>query len=99
MKKLFIITIFLSISILGYSQETNKELLKKAETELSSVVEKEDYEKAAQLKNEIEIRKQIEEAVAEGDYQLAANLKIGYIIFTEVSKEEFGQIKAEQVNL
>lgn len=75
MKKTLIISIYLLICTLGYSQETNKELLKKAETEMQVAAEKEDYEKAAALKKEIEIRKQIEEAVANGDYEAAASLK------------------------
>ena len=75
MKKLLSISIFLILCTLGYSQETNKELLKKAEMELSTALEKEDYEKAAQLKKEIETRKEIEKAVENGDYELAARLK------------------------
>jgi hypothetical protein len=75
MKKLLTSFIFLLICTLGYSQETNKELLLKAETELSSAIAKEEYKKAAALKKEIEIRKQIEEAVANGDFELAGILQ------------------------
>lgn len=75
MKKILSISIFLITCTLVYSQETNEELLKKAETELSSALEKEDYEKAAVLKKEIETRKEIETAVANGDYESAAKLK------------------------
>lgn len=75
MKKTLIISIFLTICTLGYSQETNKDFLKKAETELSTALEKEDYERAAQLKKEIETRKEIEKAVTDGNYELAAQLK------------------------
>lgn len=75
MKKVLSISIFLLICTFGFCQETNKELLIKAETELNSALEKEKYEKAAQLKKEIETRKEIEKAVAEGDYELAAKFK------------------------
>ena len=73
MKKILSISIFLIICTLGHSQETNKEQLKNAETELSAALEKEDYEKAASLKKEIVMRKEIEEAVKNGNYEKASN--------------------------
>jgi len=75
MKKFLSIFILLFFCFTGYSQESNKELLKKAETELNLALEKEDYESAAKIKREIEIRKKIEKAVLEGDYEAAAQLK------------------------
>lgn len=75
MKKILSLSILLIICSLGYSQETNTELLKKAEIEMQTAVEKEDYDKAAQLKKEIGIRKQITEAVEKGDYETASKLK------------------------
>lgn len=75
MEKLLSIFIFLIICTLGYSQETNKELLKRAEIEMQVAAEKENFERAAALKKEIEIRRQIEEAAEKGDYEVAANLK------------------------
>jgi len=91
MKKILSISIFLIICTLGHSQETNKELLKNAETELSAALEKEDYEKAASLKKEIVMRKEIEEAVKNGNYEKASNLKKEIesgAISTEVLKED-----------
>ncbi|MGB0914936.1 MAG: UvrB/UvrC motif-containing protein [Crocinitomicaceae bacterium] len=74
MKKLIVFLVAVALNTIGYSQESNKELLEKAKTEMRLAAEKEDYEKAAALKKEIEVRNQIETAVKNGDYEEAARL-------------------------
>ena len=88
MKIHFILFIFLTISTLVFSQETNADFLQKAEKELKVAVDTEDFEKAASLKKEIEIRKQIEEAAEKGDYETAARLKKSLENKTSSSEEE-----------
>jgi len=103
MKKLLTIVILLTLCFTGYSQESNKELLKKAETELNLALEKEDYENAAKIKKEIEIRKKIETAILEGNYEAAAQLKKelnGGGTSIEVQKTEVKETgKIEELNI
>ncbi len=76
MKKTVVACMVLLLSShLGYSQENNGEMLKKAETQLKIAVEKENYTEAARLQSEIETRKKIELAITNEDYSEAAKLK------------------------
>ena len=75
MKAIYLLILCCIISFNGSSQESNADLLKKAETELSTAIENEEYKIASQLKKEIDLRKQIEDAAAKGDFELAGKLQ------------------------
>lgn len=75
MRKLVIFLLYIFFIQVNFAQDTNVERLAKAETELKEALAKEDYEKAAALKKEIQLRQEIEVAVKNGDYEKAAQLK------------------------
>ena len=75
MDKLLSTFLLLIIFNFSYSQDINSNYLENAKIELKSAVEKEDYKKAAELKDEIEIRQKIKEALDKGDYKKASELK------------------------
>lgn len=75
MRKLVVVILYIIVTQVNFAQETNVERLTKAETELKEALAKEDYEKAAALKKEIQLRQEIEVAVKNGDYDKAAQLK------------------------
>jgi hypothetical protein len=75
MRKLVVCILYLFFVQVNFAQDTNVERLAKAETELKEALAKEDYEKAAALKKEIQLRQEIEAAVKIGDYEKAAQLK------------------------
>jgi len=75
MRKLVVFILYIIVIQVNFAQEANVERLAKAETELKEALVKEDYEKAAVLKKEIQLRQEIEVAVKNGDYDKAAQLK------------------------
>ena len=75
MVKLLLTFLLLSIFNFSYSQDINSNNLEKAKIELKSAVEKEDYKRAAELKEEIEIREKIKEFVEKEDYNKASELQ------------------------
>jgi hypothetical protein len=65
----------LGINVQLWAQESNAELLKKAQVSLNEAVQAQDFEQAAKWKKEIEVRSKIEECIAKGDFETAAQLK------------------------
>jgi hypothetical protein len=70
---LFVCSIGLSAQL--RAQESNAELLKKAQVSLDEAVKAQEFEQAAKWKKEIEVRNKIEECIAKGDFETAAQLK------------------------
>lgn len=105
MKALLNILIILSCT-LGFTQEKSDERIIEIEQEIQVALEKEDYEKAAELKKEKEYRLQINEAVAAGNYQEAARLKkemeetistVPLKVGDTVSFKELGETKVGEI--
>ncbi len=75
MKKLIPFFLLFLFAITLSAQSSNADRLKSIDTEIAQAVEQGDYAKAAELKEEREIRKKIEAAIAAGDFELAASLR------------------------
>lgn len=72
---IYMAVVVLSVCSLGYGQSANDLRLEQIENDIIEAVQEQDYEKAASLKKEKDIRIQIREAINNKDFDQAALLK------------------------